>query len=100
MTLAESLEYLRRYQQWRTQADHLTMEQAGLSPKQTTAALAAVLTYVPQLQKNHLSTCSKLRKCQVQRTTYNLQLRRDLKSSRTADLRSAPEPPPSLDGAL
>lgn len=82
MTLAESLTYLNRYQQWRTGADERTMEEALLSPKQTTACIAAILSYVPQLQQTHLSTCSKLRKCQVQRMEYNLQLRRQLKSEK------------------
>ena len=75
MTLAESLTYLHRFQQWRTGADERPMEEAMLTPKETTLCIAAILTYVPQLQKNHSSACSKLRKCQVQRNQYNIQLR-------------------------
>lgn len=78
MTLAEALAYLHLHQQW--QNGQIGMNEADISQARTHAAHAAVLTLVPQLQKNHLSVCSKLRKCQVKRSEYNIQLRQELKS--------------------
>jgi len=95
MNLADALDYLHRYQQWQTGA--VSMLDADISTTRTKEAIAAILTYVPQLQKNYLSVCSNLRKCQVKRQEYNLELRRQLKSSRSADLQSAPEPPSPSD---
>ncbi len=82
MNLAESLAYLHLYQQW--QNGKIGMNEAEISQATTNAAHAAILTYVPQLQKNHLSVCSKLRKCQIKRSEYNIQLRQLLKSEKPA----------------
>ena len=53
MTLAEALAYLQLYQQWKH--GKIGMNEADISEARTNAAHAAVLTYVPQIQKNHAS---------------------------------------------
>lgn len=84
MTLAEALIYLRRYQTWRKQgkAESLTVggfDRQAISQSIDILINAAEITHT--LQKDLNSALSRLRKCQIQRNQYNLQLRKNLKSS-------------------
>lgn len=98
MPLPEAITYLRRYQLWRrhTRGQSLTVggfDREAISQSIDILLNAAETTHI--LQQDLNSARSRLRKCQLKRHQYNLQLRSKNQPPCETPISSPPSSPPA-----